>query len=111
MSCTEIENTPADEMLVSELATSVQEVDVVVLPSLLQSDVSKKAVKKTKKVQKQETGNKQGQFDEKLKITTLEGLQDCPLINVLQGSLLLSWSCSYNWHTHPVDEQQNCLEV
>lgn len=65
-SCIEIENTPADETLVSELATSVQEVDVVVLPSLLQSDVSKKAVKKTKKVHKQETGNKQGQFDEKL---------------------------------------------
>ena len=54
-------------MLVSELSTSVQEVDVVVLPSLLQSDVSKKAVKKTKKVHKQETGNKQGQFDEKIK--------------------------------------------
>lgn len=37
------------------------------LPSLLQSDVSKKAVKKMKEVHKQETGNKQGQFDEKIK--------------------------------------------
>ena len=37
------------------------------LPSLLQSDVSKKAVKKMKEVHKQETSNKQGRFDEKIK--------------------------------------------
>ena len=37
------------------------------LPSLLQPDVFKKAVKKMKDVHKQETGNKQGQFDEKIK--------------------------------------------
>lgn len=52
-------------MLGSELTTSVQEVDVVVLPSLLQPDVSTKVVKKTKKMQKQETGKKQFQFDQK----------------------------------------------
>ena len=57
-SCIEIENTTADETPESELTTSVQEVDVVVLPSLLQPDVSTKVVKKTKKVQKPETGNK-----------------------------------------------------
>ena len=53
-------------MLVSELTTSVQEVDVVVLPSLLQPDVSTKVVQKTKKMQKQDTGNKQPQFDQKI---------------------------------------------
>ena len=66
-SCIEIENTTADETLDSELTTSVQEVDVVVLPSLLQPEVSKKAVEKNKKVHKQETGNKQVQFDDKTK--------------------------------------------
>lgn len=56
--CVEVENTTPDVMLGSELTTSVQEVDVVVLPSLLQPDVSTKVVKKTKKIQKQETGVK-----------------------------------------------------
>lgn len=45
----------------SELTTNFQEVDVVVLPSLLQPDVSTKAVKRAKKVLEHETGNKQVQ--------------------------------------------------
>ena len=61
----EVENATTDIVLASELATSIQEVDVVVLPSLLQPDVSTKAAKKTKKVQKQETGNKEFQIGQK----------------------------------------------
>ena len=61
-------------MLGSELNTSVQEVDVVVLSSLLQPDDSTKAVKKTKKVQKQGTGNKQVQLVKRLRIATLGSL-------------------------------------
>lgn len=51
----------------SELTTNFQEVDVVALPSLLQPDVSTKAVKRAKKVLEHETGNKQVQFGEKIK--------------------------------------------
>ncbi|KAJ7378233.1 hypothetical protein OS493_024182 [Desmophyllum pertusum] len=57
-SCVQVENTTSDVELCDKFTTTVQEVDVVMLPSLMQPDVSKQAVKRCGEVQKQETGIK-----------------------------------------------------
>lgn len=55
----------SDSVLSSELTTTTQEVDVVVLPSLLQPNVPKKTAKRrAEKVPQERTGNSQAWFDE-----------------------------------------------